>query len=250
MEKIDLQPYLKLAEQLPAKTQQRYTKDELLTDQFLLANDQRMQIFFAPHNLYVETKAQLVVVGICPGWTQTEQAFHTYRNNLGSDMEERLKICKKESRFAGGMRKNLVEMLDQLHLNRYFDLDSSAELFDGAANLLHTTSLIKFPVFKAGKNYPGYGPKIMKNQMLTEFLQNYFVTEMAEFKHPILVLPLGKAVEEVLLTLQAQGQLCQATVVCGFPHPSGVNGHRKAQFTQNFVSLKNQLQNFFYQNQT
>ena len=40
------------------------------------------------------------------------------------------------------MRKNLIDMLDQIGLNKKFKLDSSSELFNEDNNLLHTTSLI------------------------------------------------------------------------------------------------------------
>ncbi len=245
MEKADLMQYLTEISRLPLKTHGHYTKKELLTKCFLLAQDERLQIYFAPHNLITQRKARIMIVGICPGWTQTEIAFQTYRANLDLTLNARLLSCKKASRFAGGMRKNLIEMLDQLDLPAYLGLRSAAELFDGRSELLHTTSLIKFPVFKAGKNYPGYGPKILKSPLLKDYVQTYFLAEVHEFTQPLLVIPLGKAVEEVLLTLQQQHELPYCQVMTGFPHPSGVNGHRKEQFAANFTFLAQELQKFF-----
>lgn len=245
MENKNFKTYLARIKQLPLKQTGKYQKSELLTQDFLLAEKRDLQIYFAPHNLVVNTQAKIVIVGICPGWTQTEIAFRTYRQNLFLQSNERLILCKQASRFAGRMRKNLVEMLDQLQLNQWLKIESSASLFTAENVDLHTTSLLKFPVFKKGCNYPGYGPKILKSELLTEYMTHYFLSEMSELVQPVLIIPLGKAVEEVLLTLHVRGQLNKQTILTGFPHPSGVNGHRKEQFSTNYQSLKQQLGMFF-----
>lgn len=249
MKKADLTGYLNEIAKLPVKKEGRYSRQELLTKQFLLDQNERLQIYFAPHNLYVQRQARIMIVGICPGWTQTELAFHTYRDNLNLDMKQRLLRCKRASRFAGGMRRNLVEMLDQLGVHECLGLASSAELFADQDFLLHTTSLIKFPIFKAGKNYSGSGPKILKDQLLTDYVRTYFLEEVREFDHPLLMIPLGKAVEEVLLKLREHGELDRCQIATGFPHPSGVNGHRKEQFATNFGSLKKEIHDFCYNRQ-
>lgn len=231
--------------QLPQPNNGRYQKADLLTKDFLLAQDGKLQIYFAPHNLYTERKAKVVIVGICPGWTQTELAFRTYCENLDLELEQRLRACKATSRFAGTMRKNLCQMLDQLHVNNYLGLTASAELFTDKAELVHTTSLIKFPVFKQGRNYSGYGPQILKSKLLRSYVTTYFLTELSVFTQPVLLIPLGKAVEEVLVSLQQEGQLKNCGLLTGFPHPSGVNGHRKEQFAAHYQQLQEQLTAYF-----
>ena len=49
----------------------------------------------------------------------------------------------------------------------------------------------------------------------------------------ILLIPLGKAVEEVLIKLKEDGIVKEEQVLMGFPHPSGANVNRVAQFEAN-----------------
>lgn len=55
--------------------------------------------------------------------------------------------CKRNSRFAGSMRKNLIEMLDDLQFNKKIHIDSCSALFKNHDELLHTTSMLPYPVF-------------------------------------------------------------------------------------------------------
>ena len=58
------------------------------------------------------------------------------------------------------MRKNLIEMLDELNINEKLDLDSCSELFEEKDYLLHTTSIIPYPVFINNKNYTNDNQRI------------------------------------------------------------------------------------------
>ena len=75
------------------------------------------------------------------------------------------------------MRKNLVQMLDKLELNNYLQLESCSKLFEENDNLLHTTSLIPYPVFINNKNYTGSNPKITENKILWSYIENFFYKE-------------------------------------------------------------------------
>ena len=122
----------------------RFEKEDILNKKFLLEKDEKINIYYAPHNEFVNKKAKIFVIGITPGWTQTQIAFKTANEGLVNNIEiiDILKKCKYNSRFSGSMRKNLIDMLDQIGLNKKFKLDSSSELFNEDNNLLHTTSLI------------------------------------------------------------------------------------------------------------
>ena len=122
----------------------RFEKEDILNKKFLLEKDEIINIYYAPHNEFVNKKAKIFVIGITPGWTQTQIAFKTANEGLVNNIEiiDILKKCKYNSRFSGSMRKNLIDMLDQIGLNKKFHLDSSSELFNEDNNLLHTTSLI------------------------------------------------------------------------------------------------------------
>lgn len=217
----------------------RFEKEDILNKKFLLEKDEKINIYYAPHNEFVNKKAKIFVIGITPGWTQTQIAFKTANEGLVNNVEiiDILKKCKYNSRFSGSMRENLIDMLDQIGLNKKFQLNSSSELFDEDNNLLHTTSLIKYPVFINGKNYNGHNPDILCNELLIKYIKKYFISEINELQN-VVIIPLGKAVEEVLTYLIDNSIINNNyTILFGFPHPSGANGHRKEIFENNKKKL-------------
>ena len=131
-----------------------FDKSSILKDEFLLFSKNNMEIYYAPHNEIINNNARVFIVGITPGWSQTSIAYTTaydgLMNNL--DYETIKKECKRNSRFAGSMRKNLIEMLDELKLNEKLNINSCLELFEDKDELLHTTSIIPYPVFINNKN--------------------------------------------------------------------------------------------------
>ena len=64
---------------------------------------------------------------------------------------------------------------------------------------------------------------------------NNFINEFKNLEkwEEILLIPLGKAVEEVLIKLKEDGIVKEEQVLMGFPHPSGANVNRVAQFEAN-----------------
>ena len=223
-----------------------FTKEDILNKKFELFSDNNMKIYYAPHNEIINTNAKIFIVGITPGWTQTSIAYKTAHDGLikSLDFEKIKKECKKNSRFAGSMRKNLIEMLDELKLNRKLHIDSCLELFEEKAEILHTTSMIPYPVFIKGKNYTGFGPKILDNEILKSYLEKYFYKEMKELPN-VFIIPLGKAVEEVLEFMINKNLIRKEQCLLGFPHPSGANGHRKKQFEENKKNLLNIIDEYF-----
>lgn len=71
-----------------------------------------MEIYYVPHNLYINQKAKIVIVGITPGWTQTEIAYRTLNKYSNLSDEKLLKKCKTALGFEGSMRDNLINMLN------------------------------------------------------------------------------------------------------------------------------------------
>ncbi len=131
-----------------------FEKEDILNKKFELFRKNNMKIYYAPHNEIVNEKAKIFIVGITPGWTQTSIAYKTAHNGLVNklDYEAIKKECKRNSRFAGSMRKNLIEMLDELNLNIKLEIYSCSELFENRDELLHTTSMIPYPVFINNRN--------------------------------------------------------------------------------------------------
>ena len=109
-----------------------FDKKSILNEKFLLLSKNNMEIYYAPHNEIIINNARVFIVGITPGWSQTSIAYKTAHDGLMNnlDYETIKKECKRNSRFAGSMRKNLIEMLDELKLNEKLNINSCLELFE------------------------------------------------------------------------------------------------------------------------
>lgn len=223
-----------------------FSKEDILNKKFELYNKNNMKIYYAPHNEIINANAKIFIVGITPGWTQTQIAYKTANDGLIEHLDhEAIKSnCKRNSRFAGSMRKNLVMMLDELNLNKKISIDSCIELFGDNDKLLHTTSVIPYPVFINDKNYTGFNPKILDNEVLKSYIEKYFYKEVDELPNA-LIIPLGKAVEEVLELMISENLIKREQCLLGFPHPSGANGHRKIQFEENKENLIKIIDEYF-----
>ncbi|GIP28935.1 hypothetical protein J23TS9_40650 [Paenibacillus sp. J23TS9] len=221
-------------------------KQELLTDAFRMAAEGRITMYYAPHNEWINHAARVVIVGITPGWTQMKTAFQTARAGLAEGLpnEEICRRAKREAGFAGSMRHHLILMLDRLGLPGYLNVGSSAALFREQAQLLHTTSLLRYPVFVDGdRNYTGSSPDIQASPLLCRQALSA-LEELQEIPGSMLI-PLGRAVERSLLWMVDQGQIQEERILKGFPHPSGANGHRQRQFAENEESMRAMLTKYF-----
>ena len=214
---------------LPDKRE--YTKDEILTDRFMLYKEDMLSIYYAPHNEYINDYAEILVLGICPGWTQMKMAYQSVHQSvsLGNLSDESiLKKAKIDSRLWGTTRTNLVSMFNEIGLPERLHLSSSGCLFDASNLILHTTSLIKYPVFVAGmKNYNGYFPAINNNDSLYFYCKTYLTEELDNLHNLKMVIPLGRIVEYTFLHLFPS---YNEITIKNFPHPSGINGSRLKQF--------------------
>ena len=231
--------YEKFQEFFPAikrlKASDSLTKKDLLADQFLIEKEQNLSMFYAPHNEYINNIAKVVIVGITPGWSQMKTAYEQLLRGINSHhtIGQLLKDVKKAASFSGSMRSNLIQMLDECGVHEALKLDSSTSLFNDFRHLLHTTSVIKYPVFYKEKNYTGHQPSIKNNLLLTKYAFDIFPEEINQFQQPTLIVPLGKIVEHVFKVLLREGKLPEQNFyLFGFPHPSGANGHRKKQLYQ------------------
>ncbi|HJB25482.1 MAG TPA: uracil-DNA glycosylase family protein [Firmicutes bacterium] len=224
-----------------------FEKQDLLTETFELYHNGHLKIYYSPHNEIINDKAKILIVGITPGWTQTRIAYQIARDGLRNhlELEEIKKQCKRNSRFAGSMRRNLIEMLDELRLNEKLQLNSCGELFADKDYLLHTTSVIPYPVFINQKNYTGAHPKITEDEVLYRLFRKYFYKEAGSLPDA-LIIPLGKSVQELLLQMIRENLMKEEQCLLGFPHPSGANGHRKRQFQENKNQLSEKIEQYFH----
>ncbi|MED3972115.1 hypothetical protein COM86_13380 [Priestia megaterium] len=210
-----------------------FTKEQLLQKDFLIGQEHELSMYYSPHNDYINSGAHIVIAGITPGWFQMKTAFQQCISSLAHyQVEQVLYETKKTASFSGTMRVNLIDMLDQCGIAKAMGINSAAELFASQRDLLHTTSVLKYPVFYKGKNYTGHQPPIERSALLSRYAFEVFPQELNEIKNPCLIVPLGKAVENVLRKLSSESSFSQHTYLFGFPHPSGANGHRKRIFEE------------------
>ena len=238
--KKTLNDYKDVIKKLPIKD--KYTKEELLTKDFLIEKDNNIEIYYAPHNEYFNKKAKIFIVGITPGFQQMSTAISTARKELehNNDLEDIQYKCKVAARFSGSLRKNIISMLDDLNLNDIMNIDRVGQLFEEKDYLLHTVSLIPYPVFVKKENYSGHTPKLIKNKFLMKYVYDNFIDEFKRLENPedVLLIPLGKAVEEILVKLQEEKIIGENQILFNFPHPSGENVNRVKVFEKNKEAMK------------
>lgn len=230
---------------LKLKDKDQYDKEELLIEDFLINKEDNIEIYYAAHNEYINKDAKIFIVSITPGWLQMERSIYTAKKCLIQNMnyDEIAKICKIECRLYGTSRNNTINMLNELKLNNYLGLENCEELFGYENAYLHTTSIIKHPVFINTKNYNGHNPKILKSNILREYVYNDFLDELEKLNNSFII-PLGKSVEEVMKQLINENIISEDQCLFGFPHPSGANGYRKTQFNKNKENMMEKISSY------
>jgi hypothetical protein len=223
------------------------TNESLMNETFLLEKDpkKKLEIYYAPFE-HLNEQAKVVIVGITPGLHQMKKSFETVWNLEEENLtdEEVLHKVKKNSSFEGPMRKNLINMLDELNLPDHLGISSTSELFESSSHLVQTTSVLPYPVFYNGKNYSGSTPNIVKTDILRGYIIHSFPKEIEHMNNPLIV-PLGVNVSKALSYLAEEGLIDSASILNGFPHPSGGNGHRHKQFADYKQGMIEKIEAYF-----
>ena len=141
-----------------------------------------------------------------------------------------LKEVKDLSSLKGSMRTTLIKYLDELKVNKKLKIKSCESLFNKDSKFLHTTSLVKYPVFGIGKNYSG--TNILMKKMLISFIEKNFLKELKTLKKAIII-PLGNTVSSTIEYLDNKYKLKLTCFLKKFPHPSGANARKNIQFKKN-----------------
>src|SRR5678815_1454420 len=142
------------------------------------------------------------------------------------------------------MRRNLIQMLDDIGLHHALSLNTSDDLFGAASAQLHTTSAFRYPVFVNGKNYTGHRPKLLQEPVLRDIIHTDLKEELAQVPDA-LVIPLGHCLNAVVEDLVGNDTLDRRRCLIGVPHPSGLNGHRVAQFSAKRTELSRAVKEWF-----
>jgi hypothetical protein len=190
---------------------------------FLIEKDDNIEIYYAPFD-YINSKTKIAIVGITPGLQQMTQSFQAIKDGKS------LKEVKDLSSFKGSMRTTLIKYMDELKINKILKIKSCESLFNLDSKYLHTTSLVKYPVFDKGKNYSG--ANILKKKILLEFIEKIFLKELKILQNSIII-PLGNTVSSTIDYLNTKHQLNLKCFLKGFPHPSGLNVRKNIQFDEN-----------------
>lgn len=198
-----------------------------------IAKNGDVEVYYSPFD-YVNISAKIVLVGITPGKTQLLNALLSINRcfQQGYTPEEALKIAKKEGAFSGKLRENLVKLLDCIGINKKLNIISASSLFDEDSHLIHTTSILRQPVFVKGKDYSGSTPDMLKHPLMQEQIELYLKEEIRQLPNAIYI-PLGNKVAKVFEALVKEGLLNEKQVLAGLPHPSGANSGRIAYFLGN-----------------
>jgi hypothetical protein len=208
----------------------RYSRADLLVPEFLLEQDARLAIYYAPFD-YINAGAKVALVGITPGFRQMEIALRESRAALlrGMPIPEIVARVKYQASFAGPIRTFLIAMLDGIGLSQALGINSCAALYAERADLLQTSAVVRHPVFVAGKDWTGHTPPVRSNPLLRRYLTEVMLPELQAVPDALLI-SLGKCSSDALATLVAAGALDPARCLIGLPHPSGANGHRFSQY--------------------
>ena len=209
----------------------KINKSTITNKNFLIKREDNIEIYYAPFD-YINSKAKIMIVGITPGLQQMLQSFEAV--NEGRSLKE----VKDLSSFKGSMRTTLIKYLDALNINKKLKIKSCESLFNINSKYLHSTSLIKYPVFDKGKNYSGSG--LLKRKILLDFLEAHFVKELKKLDKTIIV-PLGNTVSSTIDYLNNEFKLNLKCFLKGFPHPSGLNVRKDIQFKENKIRMLNLL---------
>lgn len=167
---------------------------------------------------YVNSKAEVVIVGITPGNSQLD----------GSREDKTPREIKREFAFAGKMRPNLVNMLDYIGVNKLLSIETCKSLWEEDFDRVEMTSLLKEATYvlkkDGSKDMFKSTEKIAKSEKLTRMLEDGFVKDCNSYNKAVLFVACGPGVYEVLKRLK-EGKKIKGHIV-GIAHPSGANTGR------------------------
>lgn len=203
----------------------------------LLADEGTARVYYAPFD-WINRNAKIAIVGITPGKASMLNGLHAAATGLreGRTFEECSKLGKQMGSFSN-MRTALCEMLNVLNIPEILDIPKAEDLFGQRADLLHTTSCVRHPVFVWNQksqrwvNYTGHNPNLLKWNISRSYIENVLAEELRQIPGALIV-PCGEAVDGALRHLCAIGLLDPERCLSGFPHASGANGHRVRFFNQ------------------
>ena len=141
----------------------------------------------------------------------------------------------------GSMRTNLVAMLDGIGVP---GRSASVRLPHCSAPTAHSSTRHPSCAIRCSsvaRTTPGTSHDYSVHPLLRDYAFGPFADELRRTGNA-LVVPLGRAVSEVLAALAECGVLPAERCLLGFPHPSGANGHRLREYTATRDEMVRQVQ--------
>jgi hypothetical protein len=198
----------------------------------LLAKELPYEIFYVPFE-HVNRRARLVIVGITPGMNQLEMAYAETQRllNLGTGTADLLEVVKTLAAFGGeAMRPNLLRMLRHFNFAKMLGIRDEADLWNGAAALLHSTSVVPHAAFKNGKMFSGSFDEIMKVDALRQRFESDFVAPLSEMATDALYVALGKTPHDALRHCVGLDVIKESQLLGALAHPSRSGGSQVAVY--------------------
>ena len=128
------------------------------------------------------------------------------------------------------MRNRLIKWMDQIGLAKALNLETCITLFNDLDDkTIHTNSVLRYPIFYKNKNYSGHNPSLLNYPYFLKQIENIFLPEIEEFSNS-LIIPLGRAVQNVLDQIEKEKKKNFKYILSGFPHPSYLNVGSEAIF--------------------
>ena len=176
---------------------------------------------------YVNSNAEVVIVGITPGNSQTKG------NREGLTPKE----TKNKYAFAGTLRKNLVRMLDYIGVNTMLGINSCRSLWEEDFDRVEMTSLLKKATYKisGGRKEMFKDTKEIEHipELRNEF-EKGFVQDCKQYKNAKLFVSCGQGVYDELMKLKERGVI--SAPIVGIAHPSGNNSIRVLYYMEQLDS--------------
>jgi hypothetical protein len=110
------------------------TKTDIQSSQFLVALDDSLAVYWCPSDLPPRRNVDvpILLVGITPGFKQTRFAVEMARDALLANPRlSYAEICCRANRLSAfaGMRLQIGEWLDRLHIDEWLGVTSSSQIF-------------------------------------------------------------------------------------------------------------------------
>lgn len=206
---------------------------------------------------YVNKDAEVVIVGISPGPTQTNNNLYKKGDVKGSNFN-----CA----FSGPLRKNLCKMLNKIRINQLLKIEKCESIFtnEEAFNKVCLTSVLPYSTIKCKKEDAivkldsekainaviANGGKYIRQISLKQIekdealLDNFstFVTTCKNLNKAFCFVALGPSVNEILTKLKIDGII--KGEILPIAHPTGANGGR----IKLFLTKKGEIKDKSYQN--